>query len=214
MRADDGDIQVSRPTIRNIVFDLGNVVVRWDPVLISVRTFGEEKASPEFVRSIFGHPLWLQLNRGEISEEDAGQAYCEQFDLDPRQMERFFFHVKDSQALVPGTVDLMARLSAAGYRIFALSDNVREIVFYLRQKYDFWRHFSGAVISAELGVLKPDARIFAHLLNAFGLRPEETIFLDDALRNVEGARASNMHAVQFVNASQAEADLAVLGVRP
>jgi putative hydrolase of the HAD superfamily len=206
-------MEASRPTIRNIVFDLGNVVVRWDPVLISVRTFGEEKASPEFVRSIFGHPLWLQLNRGEISEADAGQAYCDLLDLDPRQMERFFFHVKDSQALVPGTVDLMARLSSAGYRIFALSDNVREIVLYLRQKYDFWRHFEGAVISAELGVLKPDARIFAYLLDAFELEAEETIFLDDVPRNVEAARATNMHAVQFVSASQAESDLVAFGVR-
>jgi putative hydrolase of the HAD superfamily len=207
-------MEADRPMIRNVVFDLGNVVVRWDPVLISVRTFGEEKASPEFIRSIFGHPLWLQLNRGEISERDAGRAYCDLLGLELTLMDRFFFHVKDSQALVPGTVDLMERLSKAGYRIFALSDNVREIVLYLRQKYDFWRHFEGVVISAELGVLKPDAKIFGHLLNAFALRPQETIFLDDVLRNVDGARATNMHAVQFVDANQAEAELAAFGVRP
>jgi putative hydrolase of the HAD superfamily len=201
-----------KPTIENIVFDIGNVIVRWDPTLISARTFGETKSTPELVRSVFGNPLWLQLNRGEISEEEAGRAYCDLLDLDPGHMERLFFNVKDTQDLIPGTVELMARLSAAGYRIYALSDNVREIVLHLRQRYDFWRYFDGAVISAELGVLKPDARIFDHLLDTYGLKPEETIFLDDVLRNVEGARAVNMHSVQFIDADRAEADLVAYGV--
>jgi putative hydrolase of the HAD superfamily len=200
------------PPIRNIVFDIGNVIVRWDPALIAVRTFGEARATPEFVRAVFG-PLWLQLNRGEISEEEAGRVYCDLLGLEPPQIERFFFHVKDTLDLIPGTVALMERLSAAGYRIFALSDNVREIVVHLRQRYDFWRHFEGAVISAELGVLKPDPKIFAHLLDAHGLKPGETIFLDDVLRNVEGARAVGMHAVQFIDAERAEADLFSYGVR-
>jgi putative hydrolase of the HAD superfamily len=202
-----------KPIIRNIVFDIGNVIVRWDPTLITLRTFGEAKATPEFVRSLFGHPLWLQLNRGELTQDEAGRAYCDLLGLEPQRTEQLFFHVKDTQDLIPGTVELMARLSAAGHRIYALSDNVREIVVHLRQRYDFWRHFDGAVISAEMGVLKPDAKIFGHLLDTYGLKAEETIFLDDVLRNVEGARAVGMHAIQFVDAEQAEADLAALGVR-
>ena len=201
------------PTIRNVVFDIGNVIVRWDPMLISGRAFGEAKATPEFVRSIFTHPLWYQLNRGEISEEDAGRLYCDSLELDPAHMKQFFFHVKDSQALIAGTADLMERLSEAGYRTYALSDNVREIVLYLRQKYDFWKHFEGVVISSDLGILKPDRRIFTHLLDAFGLKPEETLFIDDVLRNVEGARAVNMHAIQFTAAEQVEADLAGYGIK-
>jgi putative hydrolase of the HAD superfamily len=199
--------------IRNIVFDLGNVVVRWDPALISARTFGEAEATAELVRSIFADPLWYQLNRGEITEAEAKRAYCDSLKRDPDQLDLLFFHIKDSQALIPGTVDLMERLAKAGFRIFALSDNVREIVLHLRDRYDFWRHFEGVVISAELGLTKPDARIFAHLLQSFALAPEETVFLDDVLGNVEGARAVNMHAIQFVDAERAEADLAALGVR-
>ena len=187
-------MQPNRPTIRNIVFDIGNVVVRWDPALISVRAFGQAEATAEVVRSIFADPLWLQLNRGEITEAEAKRAYCDGLERDPDHLDRLFFHIKDSQALIPGTVELMERLAKAGYRVFALSDNVQEIVLYLRQRYDFWKHFEGVVISAELGVLKPDPGIFGHLLQTFALEPEETVFLDDVLRNVEGARAVNMHA--------------------
>jgi putative hydrolase of the HAD superfamily len=206
-------MESSRAAIRNVVFDVGNVIVRWDPALISARAFGDAKATPELVRSLFAHPLWLQLNRGEITEDEATRSYCDLLRLDARQMERFFFHVKDSQALIPGTVDLIERASKAGYRLFALSDNVREIVSYLRQRYDFWRHFEGVVLSCELGTLKPDAKIFDHLLGVFELEPRETIFIDDVARNVEGARAVNMHAIQFVDAARAEMDLAAYGVR-
>ncbi|HLG85715.1 MAG TPA: HAD family phosphatase [Alphaproteobacteria bacterium] len=205
-------MQSNHTTIRNVVFDIGNVIVRWDPALISARAFGD-RATPELVRSLFAHPLWFQLNRGEITEDDAKRSYCDLLELDPRHMEQFFFHVKDTQALIPGTIDLMGRVSKAGYRLFALSDNVREIVLYLRQRYDFWRHFEGVVLSCELGILKPDAKIFCHLLEAFALEPKETIFLDDVARNVEGARAMNMHAIQFVDAERAEMDLAAYGLR-
>ncbi len=204
---------LSKSTIRNIVFDIGNVVVRWDPGLICTRTFGEAEASIELTRSIFADPLWLQLARGELTEAQAKHAYCAKLDRDPAQLDRLFYHIKDSQDLIPGTVDLMERLGKAGYRIFALSDNVREIMIYLRQRYDFWQHFEGVVISAELGLVKPDPRIYSHLLQDFALEPEETVFLDDVLGNVEGARAANMHAIQFTDAERAEADLALLGVR-
>ena len=199
--------------IRNIVFDIGNVVVRWDPALISARTFGEAEATVELTRSIFADPLWYQLMRGEITEVEAKRAYCLRLLREPAKLDELFFHIKDHQELIPGTVDLMQRLARAGYRVFALSDNVREIVIHLRERYDFWQHFEGVVISAELGWLKPDPRIFGHLLDSFALDPAETVFLDDVAGNVEGARAVNMHAIQFIDAHQAEAELAALGLR-
>jgi putative hydrolase of the HAD superfamily len=199
--------------IRNIVFDIGNVVVRWDPQLISTRTFGEAEATAELVQSIFKHPLWYQLNRGEVTEAEAKRAYCDGLGREPAQLDQLFLNIKASMDLIPGTVELMERLVKVGYRVFALSDNVRETVLYLRQRYDFWQHFEGVVISAELGWLKPDPRIYGHLLQSFDLVPEETVFLDDVLRNVEGARAVKMHAIQFVDAERAEAELVALGVR-
>ena len=67
-----------------------------------------------------------------------------------------FFHVKDTQDLVDGTVEMMERLIAAEYRLFALTDNVKEIETYLRGRYDFWRHFDGVINSATCGL--PEAQ--------------------------------------------------------
>lgn len=198
--------------VKNVVFDIGNVIVRWDPPLIAARAFGAERADDGFVRSIFEHDLWFQLNRGEISELQAKQRYRAALDFSDEETEALFFHIKDSLDLYEDTLAVMQRLETAGYRIFALSDNVHEIVAYLKSKYDFWRCFKGAVISAEKGVLKPSPEIFMHLLNDYGLVAEETVFLDDLQRNVDGAGAVGIRALQFLNAARAERDLKDMGL--
>ena len=202
-----------RPVIKNIVFDIGNVVVRWDPALILSRTFGDERANDTLLAAIFKHDLWYSLNRGQISEQDAKIAYSVELGFGSDDMDALFFHAKDSQDLRADTVALMTRLSENEYRLFALTDNVREIVSYLQSRYDFWSLFEGAIVSAEVGTLKPSRDIFQHLLSTFDLQPEETVFFDDMQHNVEGAQALGIPAFQFINAAQAETDLVTLGVQ-
>lgn len=207
-----GDKTMTARIVKNVIFDIGNVIVRWDPPLITARTFGAERAGDKFVRSIFEHDLWFQLNRGEISETQAKERYRAALGFSNEEADALFFNIKDSLDLFEDTLAMMQRLEAAGYRIFALSDNVHEIVAFLKSKYDFWRHFDGAVISAEKGVLKPSPEIFMHLLNDYGLAAEETVFLDDLRRNVDGAGAVGIKALQFFNAARAERDLKGMGL--
>ncbi len=199
--------------IKNVVFDIGNVVTRWDPQLICRRTFGDAHATPEFASGIFRHPIWRSLNKGELTEEEAKHAFHKEHGHSLDQLTTMFFHVKDTQDLVDGTVEMMERLIAAEYRLFALTDNVKEIEAYLRNRYDFWRHFDGVINSATVGCLKPSEEIYSHLLDGFDLTPEHTVFMDDMPHNVDGARAMNMHAIQFKTAAQAEEDLKALGLR-
>ncbi len=106
----------------------------------------------------------------------------------------------------------MQRLARAGIRLFALTDNVRGIVTHLRAEHKFWEMFEGVTCSAEVGVLKPDARIYRSLLEQHGLKPDETLFFDDVVHNVQGAQAVGMHGRLFNDAAQAERELAELGV--
>ena len=198
--------------IKNVVFDIGNVVVRWDPMLIAKRTYSPDKVNQTFVRSVFGHDLWYQLNRGEITEADAKESYREALGFSQEEVDALFFHVKDTQDLVTGTTDLISRLSTAQYRLFALTDNVHEIVAYLKSKYDFWPFFEGAAVSAELGCMKPSAEIYNRLLSDYGLVAGETVFFDDMPHNVDGAKNVGMQLFQFVGAEQAESDLRSLGL--
>ncbi|WP_375291481.1 HAD family hydrolase [Qipengyuania sp.] len=200
--------------IRNIVFDIGNVLVTWDSLAIVQAAFGlEGDTAAERRRALFvTTDIWLALNRGEMSVEDTKRAYMAEGLMDADEAERFFVAVYDSFAPIAGTEALMRRLKDAGFRLFALTDNVHEIVAHLKDTHRFWPLFEGATVSAEVGLLKPDPLIYRHLLDSHDLEAEETVFFDDIPRNVEGARDAGIQAFLFTTAEQAEADLASLGI--
>ena len=202
--------------IRNIVFDVGNVLVRWDPLGIVQAAYGLEGEAAESKReAIFGtSDHFRALNRGEMTVEETKAAYVAEGVLDEKEAHALFAALFESLTPVPGTEELMVRLKNAGFGIYALTDNVHEIVAYLKETRSFWPHFQGAAVSADIGCLKPDPRIYLHLLETHGLEPEATVFFDDLPGNVAGAKEHGMHAFVFTTAEQMEADLATLGVEP
>jgi putative hydrolase of the HAD superfamily len=199
--------------IRNIVFDIGNVVVRWSPEAVCEAAYGKDAATPEIVDAVFGDPLWPALNRGEVSVSDAMAQYALKLGWSDDFRDGFFGHLTESLIEVPGTIAMMDGLQADGYQLYALTDNVHEIMAYLRARYDFWAKFTGVVNSAELGTIKPDPAIYHHLLNTYDLVPEETLFLDDLAKNVAGAQAVGIHAIQFATCDQAKVEMRAMGVR-
>ena len=196
----------------NVVFDVGNVLVRWSPHEIMRRALPDEPDTDTWAEQFFGHELWRQLNRGHFTEAEAKRRYLSELPLMPTQIDAVFHHVKDSQDPVPGSHELLRRLHAADYPLFALTDNVHEIVAYLRRRYDFWSCLRGAVVSADTGCLKPEPEIFHSLLHGHSLSAHETVFIDDVRRNVEGARMMGMHAIEFHDAGQCERALRDLGL--
>ncbi len=201
--------------IKNVVFDIGNVFVQWSPPEVIRRCFdlapdsAENRARTMLLRS----PLWLRLNRGEVTQAEAELAYQAEHGLTKEEAAALLFHAMDHQELIDGTEAIARRLQSAGYRLFALTDNVREIVAHLKSRYEFWELFNGAVVSAEVGMLKPHDGIFRHLIETFGLEPAETVFLDDVQGNVDGALRVGLQARLFTTADQCEQDLRALGLR-
>lgn len=201
--------------IKNVIFDVGNVFVRWSPPDVVERCFGLAKSSDENLHradALFRGPLWRRLNMGELTQAEAAQAYQAEFGLSKQQAEALFFHVTDHQEPIQSTEALARRLKLSGYRIFALTDNVHEIVAYLKSRHQFWPLFDDAVVSAEIGLMKPDPAIFRHAIARFGIVAAETVFLDDMKANVDGARSVGMAALLFTTADRGEADLHELGL--
>jgi putative hydrolase of the HAD superfamily len=83
---------------------------------------------------------------------------------------------------------------------------------HLRQRHAFWDAFSGIVISGEVQMMKPEPEVFLHLLATFNLRPEESVFIDDVLANIESARQVGLHTIWFKDAAQCGRELERLGV--
>jgi putative hydrolase of the HAD superfamily len=206
------DKHMSANQVKNVVFDIGNVLVRWSPAEIVRLTFGESENVPTLTRSIFQSKLWLELNQGKFTEEEAKKAYQHQFDFSATEMERLFYYVKHTQILLFGSLALLQRVREAGYRTYALTDNVIEIVEYLQAQYNFWSLFHGAIVSAKVHCTKPGAEIFGHLVSRYHIEPGESVFIDDVLRNIEGAKAVGFSAIHFHHAEQCEQELKELGL--
>jgi len=198
--------------IKNVVFDVGNVIVRWSPIEIVRLTFGNDIDAEKQAKRLFHSENWLNLNKGLISEAQSKQQYQDEYGLSENQSEQLFYYVKHSQLLIFGTISLMKRLKTSGYRVYALTDNVTEIVEHLKTTYDFWPLFDGTTVSADLGMLKPQPEIYEALLSQHSLQANETVFLDDMPHNVAGAQQQGIHAIQFFNAEQCEQDLKQLGL--
>lgn len=133
--------------------------------------------------------------------------------LSPLESDRLFYYVKQTQVLIYGSVNLIVRLKAAGYKVFALTDNVHEIVSHLQTTYSFWSLFDSAIFSAEVGILKPQPEIYQTLLAIYDLNAEESVFIDDMSYNVQGTKSVGIKGIQFENSAQCENELMLLGLK-
>lgn len=197
--------------IKHIVFDVGNVLLKWQPSHV-VRKLFPEQNTMELTQTLFKSPVWYDLNLGKISEAEALGIYHETHSIDYEKLNFLLQEIKNSLLPVDNSLDLLSKLYESDYALYALTDNVREIMSYLKGKYTFWDKFKGIVVSAEVGYLKPAPEIYSHLLSTYDINPVEAVFIDDHLPNVDGARLVGMQGIQFINANQCIDELSQLGV--
>ncbi len=173
--------------VRNIVFDLGNVLNICDLDFALKGLSAGSNASIEEVRAfLFDTDFVDRLDSGFISNEEFHTAV--QSGLGWREdLEALRKLWEDMLSTDHEMVELMVRLKSEGYRIYVLS-NINPIHLDLANRsFDFLQHTDGAIYSCECGMIKPDESIFQHLLNTFGLNAAETIFIDDRQVNVDAA---------------------------
>ena len=120
--------------------------------------------------------------------------------------------LKDSLTPLDGSFELLEEIYNLGIPLYSITDNVKEIVSFLKTKYNFFDKFIGVVISANIGVLKPSEKIYQYLLDRYQLVPQDTVFIDDLHTNVEGARMVGMEGIHFSDAAACRNELKRLGV--
>lgn len=191
----------------NLIFDLGGVVVEWQPQAICADAFADPVQQATALQHIIGHPDWLELDRGALGRDLAISRAAVRTGWDPAVVQAFFDRVPATLRLKPDTVALMRRLRAAGHRLVCLSNMPHHSLAYLEQTYTFWDVFSARVISCQVGMCKPEPGIYAHLLRHCAIDPAQSVFIDDMQANVEAAAAFGIHPLRFENAAQCEAAL-------
>ena len=194
--------------IQAVVFDLGGVLIDWDPRHLYRPLFGGDEAAMERFLAEVCSPEWN-------STLDLGRPWSEAIDSlarrHPDQRDKILaYHQRWPEMLggpIHGTVAVLDELRGRDVPLYALSNWSAETFPIALTRYDFLNWFRGIVISGEVGIAKPDRRIFEHLLRSQGLTPASTVFIDDVTANVAGASAVGLVGLQFSDPARLRKDL-------
>lgn len=184
--------------IKNIIFDMGQVLIHWRPYMFTGHYGLDEAEEQLLIKELFVNMEWPQLDRGTISEEDAILS------VNKRLPEKFHPIVEDiitgwwKRPLVPmeGMEEVIRELKENGYGIYLLSN----AALCLRQYFDRIpgsQYFDGHIVSSEEKLLKPQHEIYETLFERYDLTPEECFFIDDSPYNIEGAYLCKMAGTVF-----------------
>jgi putative hydrolase of the HAD superfamily len=195
------------PAVKNVIFDLGGVVIEWNPDRILEGYYADPQIRTLMKSEMFAHPDWLQLDRGTLREVDLLARVSSRTGRPPAEIEGLFDAIRGSLHTKTDTVELLQKLSARKVPLYCLSNMSSDTFSYLRERHSFWDVFRGIVISGDIQMMKPEPEIFEFLLQRYGLAAAQTVFVDDNEPNVVAARAAGIHTVWFKNARQCEVEL-------
>lgn len=199
--------------IKNILFDMGNVLIRFDRKLFLDRLEVSEADKDILLREVFANVEWAQMDRGTKTEETALESMRKRL---PQRLHGAAetLTLRWDEPLVPieGMYELVEELKEKGYGIYLLSNASY-------RQHDYWpgiaasRFFDGTLISADVHAVKPQPEIYNLCLEKFGLKAEESFFIDDVGANVEGAVNCGLQgAVFFGDVARLRRELRAAGV--
>lgn len=200
--------------IRNILFDMGNVLLRFDPQVFLDRLNLPEADQALLLKEVFHSQEWVSMDAGILREETAEPIMCSRL---PEYLHAAVHQLAShwDQPILPvaGMHELVQELKEAGYGIYLLSNAS------LRQR-EYWpripgsEFFDGTMISAEEKVMKPQPEIYHLCMERFSLKAEECVFIDDIQANIDGAVACGISGIVFRgDASALRSSLRNMGVR-
>lgn len=189
--------------VKNIIFDIGNVLIKFDPLAYLVQEYQDFETVMILYREVFQSEEWALLDEGLIDEDAAVKRVSDRIPKYKETVAKLiksweYFLIED----IKPSIYFLKLFKEKGYKLYALSNYPKRGFLYTQEKYDFFKLFDGKVISYEVKKLKPDIEIYNSLLKKYALKPEECIFIDDSYPNVEAARALGMKALHFRQTSQ------------
>jgi 2-haloacid dehalogenase len=198
-----------------VVFDLGGVLIDWDPRHLYRRLFaGDEAAMEHFLATVCTH----EWNRSQ----DAGRSFAEGARLlkaeHPNKAElidaygdRFDETIAGP---IAGSIQILAELRDRGTPLYGLTNWSAETFPAALERFAFLRWFRGILVSGEIGVIKPDPRIFALLIDRFAVEPQSAVYIDDVEANVAATRSFGIYGIHFTTPANLREELVALGLLP
>lgn len=193
--------------IKNIVFDLGNVLVSFQPKVFFLRMFKEQTKTDDICTKIFTHEAWSLYDQGVYQLIDLYRVYGEEYPDDIEDIKQVLLNWLKLLEVIPTTYTLLKQLKKEGYNIYILSNISKDSADYLKSTQDFFLYVDGTVFSYEEKLNKPDPKIYDILVNRYQLKVSETIFIDDQIGNIHQAQKLGIHGIVFLNIKQVEQEV-------
>ena len=185
--------------IKNIVFDLGNVLIDYNPRRIVNAVFTNEAEQDFFYREIFLTNAWKQLDQGVITFDDHYQNLVTRFPPYAKEIGWILDNWHKDLPPIPGMFNVVETISSAGYDLYILSNASMRYYTYALSKFHIFDFFKGISVSAELKLIKPQKEIYDRFCQIHDLSPEECLFFDDQEKNIQGAINAGWQARKFTN---------------
>lgn len=183
--------------IKNIIFDLGNVLIGYKPEKF-ISEFVSEKNRKNFFERVFKNSEWLDLDRGTLEYDEAMDIFIADLPEEKESIKNLFEN--DIQGVlfpIKKNLELLPQLKARGYRLYILSNFHRRAFMKISEKCSFDKYFDGKVISCEVHFLKPEKEIYEEIIKKYDLDVKETLFIDDTLVNIEEAKQFGISTIHL-----------------
>lgn len=196
--------------IKNIVFDVGQVLMAYDPEGF-LRNLGfNEETVQVLMKAIFDSYLWVQSDRGDMPTEELWEGFRKQAPGYEKEVQQVYDNLGDVVELMPYAESWVKELKEKGYHLYILSNYADHTYQLSSHKMKFLPYMDGTLFSYAYQMAKPDRKIYEKLCDMYQLNPEETVFFDDREENIEAAQVYGIHGILFENYEQAQRELEML----
>lgn len=194
--------------IKNIVFDLGGVLIDWNPRYVFRQVFDTDKDMEYFLTEIC-NMAWNEQQDGGHLIADGTEELIAKHPTHEKNIRRYYDEWQDMLAgPIYQTVDILQNIHLAKiHKLYALTNWSGELFPVARQRYEFLRIFRGIIVSGDEKLQKPDPAIYQLLLDRYNIKAEESLFIDDNLRNIEAADKMGIQVIHFLHPTQLREEL-------
>ncbi|GAB2703062.1 HAD-IA family hydrolase [Mucilaginibacter koreensis] len=194
--------------IDTLIFDLGGVLIDWNPEYLYRKLFTDEAAMKDFLATVCT-PDWNEEQDGGRSLQEGTELLVKQFPQQEANIRAFYGRWEEMLGgAIEGTVELFKQLKQSGhYKIYALTNWSAETFTIALQRYEFLNWFDGIVVSGTEKMRKPDAVFYRLLLERYQVNPHQALFIDDNYRNILAAQRLGIQTVHFTGADELQQQL-------
>ena len=193
--------------IKNVVFDVGQVLVTFDPPKY-MRDLGySDDVIEALQKTMFNHPLWGELDRSIHTREELEEMFVANAPEYEKEIREVFGSIENSAAPQPYVIEWMEDLKKRGVGLYVVSNYAEFMYEETKHTMLFLPYMDGVMFSYMCHAIKPEKEIFENLLNTYGLKAEECVFIDDRAENIEGAEKVGFTGIQFKSYEQAKETL-------